>query len=163
VEPFEVAPGVVIPPGSYDWRQFRIEVETAAKRKLSGQATWWFGGFYTGTLHQLQLEATWTPSPLVTLLLNAEHDIGRLEQGDFDLTLVGAKVRLNVSSNLQLNSFVQYDSEDRSFGTNTRLRWTFHVRGDLFVIYNHNLREIQDRWRRDSNQLLVKLQYTFRR
>ncbi len=163
VEPFEVAPGVVIPPGSYDWRQFRIEVETAAKRKLSGQATWWFGGFYTGTLHQLQLEATWTPSPLVTFLLNAEHDIGRLEQGDFDLTLVGAKVRLNVSSNLQLNSFVQYDSEDRSFGTNTRLRWTFHVRGDLFVIYNHNLREIQDRWRRDSNQLLVKLQYTFRR
>ena len=116
-----------------------------------------------GRLHQLQLEAAWTPSPLVTFLVNAEHDIGRLEQGDFDLTLVGTRIRLNVSPNLQLNSFLQYDSEDRSFGTNTRLRWTFHPRGDLFVIYNHNLREIQDRWRRDSNQLLVKLQYTFRR
>lgn len=163
VEPFEIAAGLVVPPGSYHWRQFRLEFETAAKRRLSGQATWWFGGFYTGTLQQLQLEAAWTPSPLVTFLLTGEHDIGRLEQGDFDLTLVGTRVRLNVSPNLQFNSFLQYDKEARSFGTNTRLRFTFHPRGDLFVIYNHNLHEIQDRWRRDSNQLLVKLQYTLRR
>lgn len=35
--------------------------------------------------------------------------------------------------------------------------------GELFVIYNHNLREIDERFRRDSNELLLKLQYTFRR
>jgi hypothetical protein len=160
---FEIADGVVIPPGSYHWRRFRLEAETAAKRKLSGQATWWFGGFYTGNLHQLELEAAWTPSPLVTLLMEAEHSIGRLAEGRFDLTLIGTRVRLNLSSDLQLNSFLQYDTEDRSFGTNTRLRWTFHPRGDLFVIYNHNLRELDNRWQRESNGLLVKLQYTFRR
>ena len=27
-----------------------------------------------------------------------------------------------------------------SFGTNTRLRWTFNPLGELFVVYNHNLR-----------------------
>jgi hypothetical protein len=32
----------------------------------------------------------------------------------------------------------------------------------VFLIYNHNLREFTDRWRRDSNELLVKVQYTFR-
>jgi hypothetical protein len=163
VMPFAVTDRVAIPSGSYHWRQYRLELQTAAKRKLSGQATWWFGGFYTGTLHQLQLESSWTPSPLVTFLVNAERDIGRLAQGDFDLTLVGTKVRLNVSSDLQLNSFLQYDTDDHTFGTNTRLRWTYSPRGDLFVIYNHNLREIQDRWARDSNELLIKLQYTFRR
>ncbi len=162
-EPFEIVPGVVIPPGAYNWLRYRAEVGTAAKRKLSGQATWWFGGFYNGTLDQIQVEASWTPSPLLTFLVNAERDIGRLEQGDFDLTLVGTKVRLNLSPDLQLNSFLQYDTEQRTFGTNTRLRWTFNPRGDLFVIYNHNLREIQDRWRRDANELLVKLQYTFRK
>jgi hypothetical protein len=162
-EPFEIVKGIVIPPGAYNWLRYRLEVGSAAKRKLSGQATWWFGGFYTGTLDQMLLEASWTPSPLVTLLVNAERDIGRLEQGDFDLTLVGTKVRLNLSPDLQLNSFIQYDTEQRTFGTNTRLRWTFNPRGDLFVIYNHNLREIQDRWLHDANELLVKLQYTFRR
>jgi hypothetical protein len=30
-----------------------------------------------------------------------------------------------------------------ALGTNTRLRWTFHPRGDLFVIYNHNVRELE--------------------
>jgi len=162
-EPFEIARGVTVPAGGYEWRRYRLELQTAAKRRLSAQGTWWFGGFYSGTLHQLELEAAWTPSPLVTLLVNAEHDIGRLEQGSFDLTLVGTKVRLNLSPNLQFNAFLQYDTGDRAFGTNTRLRWTFHPRGDLFVIYNHDLRELQDRWRRDSNGLLVKVQYTFRR
>jgi len=162
-EPFEIVEGVVIPPGAYDWLRYRVEVGTAAKRKLSGQATWWFGGFYTGTLDQIEVEASWTPSPLLTFLVNAERNIGRLEQGDFDLTLVGTKVRLNLSPNLLLDSFLQYDTAERAFGTNTRLRWTFNPRGDLFVIYNHNLREIQDRWRRDANELLLKLQYTFRR
>jgi hypothetical protein len=51
----------------------------------------------------------------------------------------------------------------RTFGTNTRLRWTFNPRGDFFLIYNHDLREVTDRWLRDSNELLVKAQYTFRR
>jgi hypothetical protein len=83
-------------------------------------------------------------------------------------------VRLNVSPDLQLNSFVQYDNESRSVGTNTRLRWTFHPLGDLFVVYNHNiLRELTPadpvlgtaadrRWAFTSNELLVKAQYTFR-
>ena len=162
-EPFEIADGVVVPPGSYHWNRYRVEVGTAAKRKLAAQGAWWFGGFYGGTLDQLLLEASWTPSPLVTFLIEAERNIGRLPQGDFDLTIVGTKVRLNLSPDLQLNSFLQYDTADSTFGTNTRLRWTFHPRGDLFVIYNHNLRELESRWRKEGNELLVKLQYTFRR
>lgn len=163
VEPFEVVSGVTIPIGEYHWARYRVEVESAAKRKLSGQASWWFGDFYDGTLHQFLVEASWTPSPIVTLLLTGEHDIGRLDQGRFDLTLVGTKIRLNLSPDLQFNSFLQYDTESRSIGTNTRLRWTFNPRGDLFLIYNHNLREVDNRWLRDSNQLLVKVQYTLRR
>lgn len=162
-EPFEIADGVVIPPGAYHWNRYRIEAEAAAKRKLSGQASWWFGSFYSGTLDEIELEASWTPSPVVTLEVEAERAIGRLAEGGFDLTIVGARVRLNLSPDLQLNSFLQYDTEDESLGTNTRLRWTFHPRGDLFVVYNHNLREIGNRWRKEGNELLVKLQYTFRR
>jgi hypothetical protein len=161
-EPFEIVEGVRIPSGSYGWVRYGLEVETAAKRKLSGEAVWGFGGFYSGTLQRLLLEAAFTPSPIVTFLVDAEHDIGRLAEGDFDLTLVGTKVRLNLSADFELNTFLQYDSQDRSFGTNTRLRWSFDPRGNLFVVYNHNLREIEDRWQRQANELLVKLQYTFR-
>jgi len=46
--------------------------------------------------------------------------------------------------------------------TNTRLRWTFRPVADLFIVYNHNIRSIVDRWRLDSNQLLIKVQYAWR-
>jgi hypothetical protein len=164
--PFEIADGVVIPVGTYDWRRYRLEVETASKRRLAGQLTWWFGGFYDGRLDQFQAEGSWTPSPILSLILNGERNVGRLPQGDFDQTLVGVKIRLNLSPNLQFNSFVQYDNESESVGTNTRLRWTFHPQGDLFVIYNHNIRDFKESptgWALDSNQLLVKVQYAWRR
>jgi Domain of unknown function (DUF5916) len=161
--PFEIAEGVAIPPGPYGWWRYRVEVEAAAKRRLSGQLTWWFGGFYGGTLHEIAAQSAWTPSPLVTFLLTAEVNLGRLPQGDFDQELFGVKARLNLSPDLQLDSFVQYDNRSRSVGTNTRLRWTFDPRGELFVVYNHNLRRIEDRFRLDSNELLVKLRYTLRR
>lgn len=162
-EPFEIAEGVSVPAGSYDALRYRVEVETAAKRRLALEAEWAFGGFYSGTLDQFELAATWTPSPLVTFLASVEHSVGRLDEGDFDLTLVSAKLRLNLSPDLQFNSFVQYDTEDRSFGSNTRLRWSFDPRGDLFVVYNHNLRQLESSWRKDASQLLVKVQYTFRK
>lgn len=165
-EPFEIAEGVVIPVGTYDWRRYRLEVETAAKRRLAAQLTWWFGGFYDGQLDQIEAEGTWTPSPIVSFLFNLEHNIGRLPAGNFDQTLVGIKFRLNLSPDLQVNSFVQYDNETKSVGTNTRLRWTFHPQGDLFVIYNHNIKDFTESptgWAKESNELLVKAQYAWRR
>ena len=48
VAPFEVSDGIVIPPGRYHWKQYRLEVATAQKRRLYAQVTWWFGGFYSG-------------------------------------------------------------------------------------------------------------------
>lgn len=163
VEPFEIEDGVVLPPGSYDFVRHRVEGELAAKRRFAGELGWEWGGFYGGSLRELDVETVWTPSPRVTLALELERNLVRLPQGRFDQTQVGFRVRLNLSSDLQLNSFVQYDDESREVGTNTRARWIFHPQGELFVIYNHNLREIDERFQRDSNELLVKLQYTFRR
>jgi hypothetical protein len=162
VQPFEVAEGVVIPPGSYHLVRYRLEVETAARRTLSGQLTWRFGGFYDGHLHQFEVEGAWKPSSSFILELNGEHDIGGLPEGDFTQTLVGVRALVNFSPDLTLSSFVQYDTESQILGSNTRLRWTFDPAGELFVVYNHNLRDLNSRFQLESNQLLVKGQYTFR-
>ena len=160
--PFEVSPGVVIPPGSYEWRQYRLEAGTAQKRRFYTQATWWFGGFYDGRLDQFQWTGAWNPRPIVTVEFSGERNVGRLPAGDFTQSIVGTRLRLNFSPDLSLSSYLQYDSEADAFGTNTRMHWTFRPVGDLFVVYNHNIRSIVDRWRLDSNQLLVKLQYSWR-
>jgi hypothetical protein len=165
--PFEIADGVMLPSGSYHFNRFRLEGGLAAKRRLSAQATWWFGQFYDGHLDQYELTAAWKPSAFLIAELTAEHDVGKMPEGDFTQDLVGTRIRLNFSPDLELTSFQQYDTESRSFGTNTRLRWTFDPLGDLFVVYNHNLRTrdpvtLRREFAFASNQLLVKMQYAFR-
>lgn len=183
VEPFEIAKGVAIPAGSYHWMRYRLEAGFAPKRRVSGQATWWTGGFYTGRLDELILTGAWKPSRLFIMELSATRNIGRLPEGDFTQDLIGTRLRLNISPNLQYNSYLQYDNASDSFGANTRVRWTFSPLGDLFVVYNHNLRHDIDpdtgrpidpllvtdptrrldrRWGFGSNQLIVKVQYAFR-
>ena len=165
--PFEIADGVTIPMGSYRWNRYRFEGGLASKRQFSGQLTWWFGNFYSGKLDEWELSAAWKPSALVIVELTGARNAGRLREGHFTQDLIGTRLGVNVSPDLQVNSFVQYDNENRDVGTNTRLRWTFSAVGDLFVVYNHNLRTADPitgvrRWAFDSNQLLVKLQYALR-
>ncbi len=159
--PFTVS-DVTIEPGTYQWRQYRLELGTAPKRRLYNQLTWWFGGYYGGKLDQVIWTGAWNPTPLFTLEFTGERDMGRLPTGDFTTTLVGNRLRINFSSDLSIASYVQYDTETESIGTNTRLRWTFRPVADLFVVYNHNVRSILDRWQLDSNQFLVKVQYALR-
>jgi len=162
VEPFEIAEGVIIPPGSYHWQRYRLEYAAAPQRVLSGQITWWFGPFYDGSLHQISLRLAWKPSAFLGIEFSGERNIGDLPQGEFTQEVFGTRLNLNFSPDLVLNSFVQYDNDSRLVGTNTRLRWTFAPVGELFVVYNHNVRDLQDRWLRDSNQLVIKLQYSLR-
>ena len=184
VAPFEIASNVTIPVGTYHWRRYRLEAGLAQKRRFSGQAAWWFGNFYSGRLDEFSLTAAWKPTSLFIMELNATRNVGRLAEGRFTQDLVGTRVRVNVSPNLQVNSYLQYDNESDRFGSNTRLRWTFSPLGDLFVVYNHNLRHDIDpltglpiatglptdptqrldrHWGFANNQLLVKLQYAIRR
>jgi uncharacterized protein DUF5916 len=162
-EPFDIAQGVAIPPGSYEWMRYRLEAGTAQKRRFYTQVTWWFGGFYNGDLNQYQWTGAWNPKPIVTIEFSGERNVGRLATGDFTQTITGTRLRVNFSPDLSLSSYIQYDTDSESVGTNTRLRWTFRPVADLFIVYNHNIRSIVDRWRLDSNQLLVKLQYAWRR
>ena len=66
-----------------------------------------------------------------------------MPSGDFTQTLVGNRLRLNISPDLSIASYVQYDTDSDSVGVNTRLRWTITPAADLFVVYNHN---VQDRF-----------------
>ena len=74
-----------------------------------------------------------------------------------DLT---TRIALNVSPDLNLSLFVQYDNESAMVGSYSRLRWTFAPLGDLYIVYKHNVQpELGDRWQQDQNQLIIKLTY----
>lgn len=106
VQPFEIARGVIIPSGRYHWTRYRVEVGTAQKRRLYTQVTWWLGDFYDGDLDQLVWSGTWNPTALFTLELTGERNMGRLPSGDFTQTVTGTRLRVNISSDLSVASYI---------------------------------------------------------
>jgi len=160
--PFEISPGIVIAPGPYQWVRRTVGVTTAQKRRFSTTLNWTSGGFYDGELDQYEWSWVWNPAPLFTIEFDGERNSGQLTAGRFRQTLVGTRLRMNISADLSISSYGQYDTDTDSVGINTRLRWTFLPVAELFVVYNHNVRSLLDRWQLDSNQLLIKLQYTWR-
>jgi len=162
VEPFSVADGVEIPAGEYHFHRYRLETELAAKRNINGQLTWWFGSFYGGQLHELEATLNLNPSSVLNFEVIGTHNIGRLPYGDFDQTLLGFRVRFNASADLQLNSFIQYDTDTNNLGINARIHWIFHPQGDLFLVFNHNTFDGLERWELLTQQLLLKARYNFR-
>lgn len=161
-EDFEIEDGVVISKGAYDWMRYRVELETATKRLINGQITYWFGSFYDGSLDQIEIEMNLRPFSNLNLGLSYERNIGQLTVGDFDQTLFEGRVQYSFSPDFEFTSFIQYDNESKSIGTNNRLRWNFSMLGDLFVVYNHNVKRIEERfWQYESNQLIIKFSYGF--
>ena len=170
---FEVAPDVDIAPGSYEWSRRTMTLRSAAKRRISAEFSGENGGFYNGTLETVRGRLTLRASALLTVEITGERNLGRVWSPEnesvqhfhkaFRQDLIGGRLEVNVSPDLQFSSLTQYDSESREFGSNSRLRWTFSPRGDLFIVYDHNEhRALNNHWSFQSSKVPLKLQYTWR-
>jgi len=166
--PFEVAEGVLIPPGSYRFTRYRLEAETSPHRPWRVEVEAGFGDFFGGDLTEAQVGVKWT-SPGGHLQLEAEsvNNFGELPQGDFVQRLWLIKTVYAFHPDLVLSSFFQYDSESRTAGVNARLRWTLRPGNDLFVVWNRGWRrglaERADSYSPVADELVVKLRFTFRK
>ncbi len=165
--PFEVASGVFVPAGSYDFTRWRLETQTSPHRALQFGTTTWFGTFYNGHLTQWENYLRWTsPRGKIQLDLDTENDFAHLPNANFVQRLWSIRAAYAWNPNLVLSSFIQYDTESQNIGTNTRLRWTIKPGNDLFLVWNRG-------WQRiltdphvtiipQSDLVAIKLRWTFR-
>jgi hypothetical protein len=167
VEPFEIAPGVVIPAGKYQFHRFRLQAESSDSRPLSIGATVWLGDFYGGNLTQVEGFAKWTEgSGHLQLALTVENDYGYLPEGNFIFRLWQLKTVYALNPNLLLAAFFQYDSESQDLGLNARLRWTIQPGNDVFLVWNRGWKHpifdrAPDLLVPEADQIILKLRWTF--
>ena len=140
VEPFEVARGVVDPAGLVPLAAVRARSGHGAEAPAVHAGHVVVRRFLRRRPGTVQWTGAWNPTPLVDggVLRRAQRRTA-CRPADFTQTLVGNRLRINVSPDLSIASYVQYDTDSDSIGVNTRLRWTFTPVADLFVVYNHNV------------------------
>ncbi|MEX1184093.1 MAG: DUF5916 domain-containing protein [Gemmatimonadota bacterium] len=136
-EPFEIAPGVIVPAGSYDNIEFGFVGYTDQSARVSFRSAIDIGGFYSGrragtssTLNvrfndafNISLRGTW-------------YDV-RLAEGDFRTSALRFRASYAFTPKLYLQSLLQYNDQTKSFSSNVRLGWLATAGTGLFVVFNN--------------------------
>ncbi|HEY7820290.1 MAG TPA: hypothetical protein VIG29_18850, partial [Vicinamibacteria bacterium] len=134
-EPFEIAPGIVLPVATYSFDDFRYRYKLGPHRRVSGEAFFQIGTFYGGD----RVEAGYRGRIELLTSLSVEPGIElnwvRLPEGDFETRLVAARFNYMMSPRVALSALAQYNSSADSLETNIRFRWEYQPGSDLFLVY----------------------------
>ena len=165
-EPFEISPGVVLPPGEYEFTPLRVFFSSAQKRRLQGSLGITFGSFWSGSAETVSVGVRYSAPPRLTISLNANQTFARLPQGDFVARIYRSQINYAVSPNLSFSNLVQFDNRSGNLGFQGRVRWTLEPGNDVFFIFGQGwVQELGERgsdFRQQDSRLAMKLQYTLR-
>jgi hypothetical protein len=158
--PFEIRPGIVIPPGAYHFNRPSVQYESDfSKRVIFGVSEQW-GDFYSGTRSESEVSLTLRPTDHLLLSVDDTYNLVRLPQGDFSTNLLAGRASYNFSRKLLTNVFVQLNSSAQLTAINARLRYIFRPHSDFYFIYNQSTGKGLER---PSRQVQVKITYHFGR
>jgi hypothetical protein len=161
-EAFEIVPRVVLPPGNYSYGFFEGYIATSAARPLGAVISLNLGDYYSGTKSDYRGELNWRPSRFFTATAAYELRNLRLAEGDFDVRIASAVIKVAFTPDLTWNTVVQYDNISKQVGLNSRIRWTWRTGDDLFFVVNQGWDYDRGRFRRPSSEIVLKVAATFR-
>ena len=134
--PFQIYPGVIVPPGDHGGLRFSTEMYTDRRRAVSGRLNWEYGRFLTGDQNSPTFQLTLRDSGRFTLDTTWEHRAISLPQGSFRTNLGNMRVTYNFSPQVFVQSLIQYNDRTERFSTNLRFHWLDTAATGLFLVYN---------------------------
>ena len=162
-EPFKIRKGIAIPPGDYWFQRHEFSFETAQNRPLSFKIKTETGTFYSGNSHEVSPQFVWRKDRHVTTSFELQQYWVNLLEGDFRVRLALYRLDYSFSPSLSLSNFIQYDTDSRNLGLQSRLRWMIRPGNELFFVVNHAWQYNNfDRLEALLTNARAKLNYTFR-
>jgi len=163
--PFQIFPGVFIPPGEYQFTRWRGSFNSAARRRLSGSINGSFGNYWSGEAKTLQTGVTYKMPPYFSISFNTNQTFARLPQKNFVARIISSTVSFAVSPFLSFSNLIQYDNQSRNLGWQSRVRWIVQPGNDLFFVFSQGW--LQDtrggyRFNAQESKVSAKVQYTVR-
>jgi hypothetical protein len=140
VKPFTISPGVVIPPGRYDWYQHLLLYESDHSKALSGSIRATVGDFWSGTQKTMQLSVLFRPSYRLVFDLGVQvSDITlKIPNAGFTTSLATLRTNYSFNTNMFLDSLLQYRNDVHQFSANVRFNLIHRPLSDFFIVYNES-------------------------
>lgn len=135
---FEVAEGVVLPQGAYDFIFYEAELSTASHRPFVVDLEQRFGSFYSGHLNHSEVGFAIKIKGYANFDFRTDLVRGHLPQGKFSENVYELKADFFFSPNLGLMNYFQYDDVSKELGLNLRFRWEITPGNIIFFVYTKN-------------------------
>ena len=163
--PFEIYPGVTLPPGEYRFTRWRNRATTASKRRLQAGVTWYSGTYWSGHADQFETDLSYKIPPWFTIRFDANQTFARLPQGNFVARILTLRVNYAASPFLSFTNVIQFDNKSLNLGWQSRARWTLRPGNDFFFVFSQGWIQNPDadfQFIAQESKVSAKFQYTFR-
>ena len=162
-EPWEIHEGVTVATGRHQFSSHTVRGSTSPTKPFIFGADYATGSFYSGTRKELGLEFTWRRNRHFSTGAEVEQNWIRLKEGNFNAVLIMSRLDYSFTPFIALTNFVQYDTDSRNLGWQSRLRWIMTPGNEFFIVLNQGWqRDELDRFESAQTRFRVKLNYTFR-
>lgn len=154
--PFEIASGVVLPVGNYQFATVGLDAATNPSVPVSLVVRADVGPFYNGTRSGGSATLTVRRGASFTSSLLVDYNDVRLDQGRFERKLIGARIAWFFTPRVFAQSLLQYSNQARAFAANARFGWLSTAGTGLFLVLNDG--EEADgffRWRRPISRSIT--------
>jgi hypothetical protein len=138
LQPFEIYPGIPVPPGTYDNREAMLVGITNQGAPASLEVRVTAGGFFGGSRVSSQYVFRGRLGDAFNAWVDYSRNDVSLPEGRFVTNLVKARLSYSFSTRLYVQALVQYNDVVDNWSTNLRLGWLQTANTGLFVVYNEN-------------------------
>ena len=135
---FQIVPGFVIPPGTYDNTELQIVGQSNQGARLSGEVRVIRGGFFDGDRLAVNPEVRLRVGDSFTGSVEWDRNDVRLTAGRFVTNLARARLSYSFTPRLYVQTLLQYNDRIDNWSTNLRLGWLQAANTGVFVVYNDN-------------------------
>ena len=136
-QPFEVYPGIVVPPGEHGGLRLTFRANTDRRKWIFGRVQWDQGAFLNGQQSSPTFQVILRDSGRFALDTTWNYRAIELPQGAFQTNLGNMRVTYNFSPSVFVQSLLQYNDRTDRWSTNLRFHWLQTAGTGLFVVYNN--------------------------
>ncbi|MDP6581580.1 MAG: DUF5916 domain-containing protein [Vicinamibacterales bacterium] len=135
-EAFEIFPGVVVPPGTYDHAEMQIAGNTNLGAPISAQLNSFVGGLFGGDRISIQPSVTVRVGETFNTSFEWSYNDLRLPGGDFTTNLARLRASYSFTTRMFFQALVQYNDRADLWSSNLRFGLLSDANTGLFVVYN---------------------------
>ena len=163
-EPFEIFPGVMVPPGRYDHSEAQIAGNTNLGAPVSANFNTIVGGLFGGKRVTITPSIAARAGETFNAMFEWSYNDLELPGGRFSTNLIRLRTSYSFTTRMFLQALVQYNDRANLWSSNLRFGLLSDANTGLFVVYN----DIQplgldrhDLIIRSGRSLTVKYSYLF--